>query len=241
MGKIRVYSDKNLRISSLLRIEDNDFHYIKNVMRLKKDEHFIIFNEKDGEFDCNIIELNKKDLKIQIETQLRTPNDENINDTELIFTPIRHQRQDFLIEKATELGIKILSPILTKNTAIKDINIDRANIIAKEATEQSRRLSVPKINPLTTFYEKISKFDFKNRTLIYLDERQIENQNTVEILKKYKNKPISFLIGPEGGFDKTEFEILEKNNAVGITLGNLILRAETAGISIISLYNIGIK
>ena len=240
MGKIRLYSDKNLRISSLLRIEDDDFHYIKNVMRLKKDEHFIIFNAKDGEFDCNIIEINKKDLKIQIESQIRTPDDENLNDTELIFTPIRHQRQDFLIEKATELGIKTLSPIITKNTAIKDINIERTKIIAKEATEQSRRLSVPQINPLTTFIEKISKFDFKNRTLIYLDERQNLKQDTSDILKKYKNKPISFLIGPEGGFDETEFEILSKTNSVGITLGKLILRAETAGISIISLYNIGI-
>ncbi len=240
MGKIRLYSDKNLRISSLLRIENDDFHYIKNVMRLKKDEHFIIFNAKDGEFDCNIIEINKKDLKIQIESQIRTPDDENLNDTELIFTPIRHQRQDFLIEKATELGIKTLSPIITKNTAIKDINIERTKIIAKEATEQSRRLSVPQINPLTTFIEKISKFDFKNRTLIYLDERQNLKQDTSDILKKYKNKPISFLIGPEGGFDETEFEILSKTNSVGITLGKLILRAETAGISIISLYNIGI-
>ena len=239
MGKIRVYSNKNLRISSLLRIEDDDFHYIKNVMRLKKDEHFILFNENDGEFDCNIIELNKKDLKVQIETQLRTPSSENLNDTELIFTPIRHQRQDFLIEKATELGIKTLSPILTKNTAIKDINIERANTIAKEATEQSHRLSVPKINSLATFTEKISKFDFQNRTLIYLDERQNSNQSTTEILRKYKEKPVSFLIGPEGGFDESEFEILSKTPAVGITLGKLILRAETAGISIISLYNIG--
>ena len=240
MGKIRVYSNKNLRISSLLRIEDDDFHYIKNVMRLKKDEHIILFNATDGEFDCNIIELNKKDLKVQIETQLRTPSSENLNDTELIFTPIRHQRQDFLIEKATELGIKTLSPILTKNTSIKDINIERANIIAKEATEQSRRLSIPNITPLTSFNEKIAKFDFNNRILIYLDERQNNNQNTVDILRKYKGKPISFLIGPEGGFDENEFEILSQTPAIGITLGKLILRAETAGISIISLYNIGI-
>ena len=240
MGKIRVYSNKNLRISSLLRIEDDDFHYIKNVMRLKKDEHFILFNATDGEFDCNIIELNKKDLKVQIETQLRTPSSENLNDTELIFTPIRHQRQDFLIEKATELGIKTLSPILTKNTSIKDINIERANTIAKEATEQSRRLSIPNITPLTSFNEKIAKFDFNNRILIYLDERQNNNQNTVDILRKYKGKPISFLIGPEGGFDENEFEILSKTPAISITLGKLILRAETAGISIISLYNIGI-
>ncbi|MBR1544660.1 MAG: 16S rRNA (uracil(1498)-N(3))-methyltransferase [Alphaproteobacteria bacterium] len=241
MGKIRVYSDKNLRTSSLLRIENDDFHYIKNVMRLKKNEHFIIFNGTDGEFNCNIIELNKKDLKIQIEEKLRSASDENLNDTELIFTPIRHQRQDFLIEKATELGIKTLSPILTKNTAIKDINIERADTIAKEATEQSRRLSKPKINNITPFAEKIAKFDWENRTLIYLDERQIVNQNTVDILKKFKDKPVSFLIGPEGGFDETEFEILSKTPAVGITLGNLILRAETAGISIISLYNIGIR
>ncbi len=241
MGKIRLYSDKNLRISSLLRIEDDNFHYIKNVMRLKKNDHFTIFNAKDGEFVCNIIEVNKKDIKIQIESQLRSPNDENINDTELIFTPIRHQRQDFLIEKTTELGIKTLSPIITKNTAIKDINIERAKIIAKEATEQSQRLSVPEISPLTTFIEKISNFDFKNRTLIYLDERQNISQNTVDTLKKYKDKPISFLIGPEGGFDETEFEILSKTNSIGITLGKLILRAETAGISIISLYNIGIR
>ena len=240
MSKIRLYSDKNLRISSLLRIEDDDFHYLKNVMRLTKNEHFIIFNAKDGEFDCNVIEINKKDLKIQIESQIRTPDNENLNDTELIFTPIRHQRQDFLIEKATELGIKTLSPILTKKTAIKDINIERSQIIAKEASEQSRRLSVPQINPLTTFFEKISSFDFKNRTLIYLDERQNLKQNTSDILKKYKDKPVSFLIGPEGGFSQDEFETLSKTPAVGITLGKLILRAETAGISVISLYNIGI-
>ena len=240
MGKIRVYSNKNLRLESLLRIENEDFHYIKNVMRLKKDEHFILFNANNGEFECNIIELNKKDLKVQILNQLRSPETENLPDTELIFPPIRHQRQDFLIEKATELGIKTLSPILTKNTAIKDINIERAQTIAKEATEQCRRLSIPQINSLTSFFEKISKFDFKNRTLIYLDERQNSSQNTIEILKKYKNTPTSFLIGPEGGFDKSEFEILEKTTAIGITLGKLILRAETAGISIITLYNIGL-
>ena len=97
-----------------------------------------------------------------------------------------------------------------------------------------------KINELLTFKEKIAKFDFLNRTLIYLDERQNDNQTTTEILKKFKNKPVSFLIGPEGGFSQEEFEILSKTQAQGITLGKQILRAETAGISIIALYNIGV-
>ena len=146
MAKIRVYSNKNLRTSSLLKIEDEDFHYLKNVMRLKKNENFNIFNEINGEFNCNIIEINKKDLKIQIEEQIHTPAEENLNDTELIFPPIRHQRLDFLIEKATELGITQLSPIITQNTSIKNINTERIFTISKEATEQSRRLSIPKIN-----------------------------------------------------------------------------------------------
>lgn len=240
MGKIRVYSNKNLHTDSFLLIDGDDFHYLKNVMRLKNNENFILFNEKDGEFDCTVMAINKHDLKIQIGQMLRGADTENLNDAELIFTPIRHSRQDFLIEKATELGIKTLSPIITTNTSVKDINIERAYTIAKEATEQSRRLSIPKINNLETFTEKIAKFDFSSRTLIYLDERQNNNENTTEILKKYHGKPVSFLIGPEGGFTPTEFEILSKTNAVGITLGNLILRAETAGISIIALYNIGI-
>lgn len=240
MAKIRVYSNKNLRTSSLLKIEDEDFHYLKNVMRLKKNENFNIFNEINGEFNCNIIEINKKDLKIQIEEQIHTPAEENLNDTELIFPPIRHQRLDFLIEKATELGITQLSPIITQNTSVKNINTERIFTISKEATEQSRRLSIPKINELLTFKEKIAKFDFLNRTLIYLDERQNDNQTTTEILKKFKNKPVSFLIGPEGGFSQEEFEILSKTQAQGITLGKQILRAETAGISIIALYNIGV-
>lgn len=240
MAKIRVYSNKNLRTSSLLKIEDEDFHYLKNVMRLKKNENFNIFNEINGEFNCNIIEINKKDLKIQIEEQIHTPAKENLNDTELIFPPIRHQRLDFLIEKATELGITQLSPIITQNTSVKNINTERIFTISKEATEQSRRLSIPKINELLTFKEKIAKFDFSNRTLIYLDERQNDNQTTTEILKKFKNKPVSFLIGPEGGFSQEEFEILSKTQAQGITLGKQILRAETAGISIIALYNIGV-
>ncbi len=239
MGKIRIYTEKNLRKQSLLRIEDDNFHYIKNVMRLKKNDKFSIFNGNDGEFECNILEINKKDLQVQIGNKTRNIDTEFIRDTELIFTPIRHSRQDFLIEKVTELGIKTLSPIITQNTSVKNINIQRANIISKEATEQSTRLSKPTINKLETFAEKIFKFDFEKRTLIYLDERQSENENTVKILQKYKDTPISFLIGPEGGFSKNEFEILSKTKAIGITLGNLILRAETAGIVITSLYNIG--
>ena len=111
------------------------------------------------------------------------------------------------------------------------------NEIVKQASEQSRRLSIPKINKLITFYEKIKSFDFNKRNLIYLDER-VQIKNKAGLLQQFKNKPVSFLIGPEGGFDDNEFKILSETNAVSISLGKQILRAETAGISVLSLYNL---
>ena len=234
----RLYISQNLENKNIY-ITDEDFHYLKNVIRLKVNDEILLFNEKNGEYLSLISEITKKQIVITPIKQTRAPESEKLNDTELIFSPIRHNRQDLIVEKTTELGIKILSPVITAYTNNKNLNIERLNTIAKEATEQSRRLSKPIINESISLIQKLQKFDFEKRTLIYLDERPIDN-NTTEILKKFKDKPISFLIGPEGGFSKEEFEFLKSTPAIGITLGHQILRAETAGISIIALYNLGI-
>ena len=237
MSKIRVYSEKNLSLNNQLVISGKDFHYLKNVMRVKCGFILYIFNEMSGEFEAEIIKIDKNDLTLQITNQTRKSDDENLPDTEIIFSPIRHNRQDFLIEKICELGVKIISPVVMKNSSVKDVNIIRMNEIVKQASEQSRRLSIPKINKLITFYEKIKNFDFNKRSLIYLDER-VEIKNKAGLLQEFKNRPVSFLIGPEGGFDDNEFKILSETNAVSISLGKQILRAETAGISVLSLYNL---
>lgn len=234
----RLYISQNLENKNIY-ITDEDFHYLKNVIRLKVNDEILLFNEKNGEYLSRVSEITKKQIVITPIKQTRTPESEKFNDTELIFSPIRHNRQDLIVEKTTELGIKILSPVITAYTNNKNLNIERLNTIAKEATEQSRRLSKPIITEPISLIQKLQKFDFEKRTLIYLDERPIDN-NTTEILKKFKDKPISFLIGPEGGFSKEEFEFLKSTPAIGITLGHQILRAETAGISIIALYNLGI-
>ncbi|MBD5405691.1 16S rRNA (uracil(1498)-N(3))-methyltransferase [bacterium] len=234
----RLYIPQKIEENKCLYITNDDFHYIKNVIRLKVDDEILLFNEISGEFLSKIKDITKKEVIITPIKQTRKETDENLNDTELIFSSIKHNRQDLIIEKTTELGIKELSPIITKYTNNKNINIERLNTIAKEATEQSRRLLKPRINAPVSFIEKIKNFDFEKRTLVYLDERTTEKTN-IEILKKLKGKPVSFLIGPEGGFAPGEFEILKQTPAIGINLGNLILRAETAAISIISIYNLG--
>ena len=237
MSKIRIYNEKFLSLNSQLVIVGKDFHYLKNVMRIKCGNVIFIFNENCGEFDAEVIKVDKNDLTLNLYNQTRKSDDENLYDTEIIFSPIRHNRQDFLIEKTCELGVKTLSPVLMKNSAVKDVNIIRINEIVKQASEQSRRLSIPKVNELMTLTEKIKHFDFNNRNLVYLDER-VEVKNKASFLQQITNKPVSFLIGPEGGFDSEEFEMLSKTPAVSISLGSQILRAETAGISVLSLYNL---
>ena len=152
----RLYISQNLENKNIY-ITDEDFHYLKNVIRLKVDDEILLFNEKNGEYLSRVSEITKKQIVITPIKQTRTPESEKLNDTELIFSPIRHNRQDLIVEKTTELGIKILSPVITAYTNNKNLNIERLNTIAKEATEQSRRLSKPIINNLETFTEKIAK------------------------------------------------------------------------------------
>ncbi len=235
----RLYIPEKIKENKTIILTNDDFHYIKNVIRLKQNDEIKIFNESYGEYLGIISQIGKKELTITPQHQLRDKNSETLNDTEIIFSSIRHTRQDILIEKITELGVKTISPIITKYTNIKNINLERLNTITKEACEQSNRLSKPKINQPQTLQEKIKSFDFTKRTLVYLDERK-DIQNTIDILKNYKNKPISFLIGPEGGFSNEEFELLKTTPAISVSLGNLILRTETATIAILTLYNLGI-
>ncbi len=237
MSKIRIYSENILFLNSELIIIGKDFHYLKNVMRVKVGFIIFVFNEKCGEFEASVIKINKNDLVLNLYKQTRKSDDEKLLDTEIIFSPIRHNRQDFLIEKACELGVKILSPVLMKNSAVKDVNIIRMNEIVKQASEQSRRLSIPKINELVTLFDKIKSFDFNSRNLIYLDER-VEVKNTAGVLSKFKDKPVSFLIGGEAGFDDEEFGLLEQTSAISVSLGSQILRAETAAITILAVYNL---
>lgn len=237
MSKIRIYNEQNLSLGAEIVICGKDFHYLKNVMRVKCGFIVYVFNEMCGEFEAKVIDIKKNDLVLNIVFQTRKSDDETLCDTEIIFSPIKHNRQDFLIEKTCELGVKTLSPAIMKNSSVKDVNILRMNEIVKQASEQSRRLSIPKVNKLVSFTEKIACFDFSMRNLIYLDER-VEIKNKAGLLQQLHDKPVSFLIGPEGGFDNSEFEILSKTPAVSISLGSQILRAETAAMSVLSLYNL---
>jgi len=228
MSNIRLFYPESLSINLEGTLNKTQSHYLTKVMRIKVGEVFSLFN-KSGEWEAIINEISKNNLTFKVQKQLRQK--ENESEIWLAFSPIKSNYFNFMIQKATELGVTKLIPILTERTIVRKINIERLSKIVIEASEQSNRLSVPEI--------------FKTQSL----ENFLKNNNSVNLIfgdlntknKKLQiknNKPTCILIGPEGDYTEHEREkILKFNGVQSIKLSNNILRSETAVISALSVIN----
>ena len=228
MSNIRLFYPESLSINLEGTLNKTQSHYLTKVMRIKVGEVFSLFN-KSGEWEAIINEISKNNLTFKVQKQLRQK--ENESEIWLAFSPIKSNFFNFMIQKATELGVTKLMPILTERTIVRKINIERLSKIVIEASEQSNRLSVPEI--------------FKTQSL----ENFLKNNNSVNLIfgdlntknKKLQiknNKPTCILIGPEGDYTEHEREkILKFNGVQSIKLSNNILRSETAVISALSVIN----
>ena len=204
-------------------------HYLTKVMRLKKNEIFSLFN-KEGEWQVKILNISKNLVEFKVIKQLRFK--ENSKDLWLAFSPIKSNYQNFMMQKATELGVTKFIPIIFDRTIVRKINNERLKKIVTEATEQSNRLNVPIIEKA----QSLKNFLKKNYTnLIFTDL----NSNSIKIDKsKLTEKPICIIVGPEGDFTEVERqEILSSKDVQAIKINKNILRSETAVISAISIIN----
>ena len=229
MSNIRLFYSENLSNNLSGKLNKDQSRYLTSVMRLKINEKFSLFN-KGGEWDTKIMSINKGIVEFQVEAQLRKSNKER--EIWLVFTPIKSNYFNFMIQKATEIGITKLFPITTERTIVRKINENRINKILIEATEQSNRLTVPSIEKI----QKLEKFlnNNKNINLIFGDL----NTDNKKIELKDPTKPIAVLIGPEGDFSENErTQILKFHNVQSIKLNDNILRSETAVISSLSIIN----
>ena len=198
-------------------------------MRIKKNEVFSLFN-KEGEWEAKILEISKNIVKFKTIKQLRQKK--NMKELWLAFCPIKSNYQNFMIQKATELGVTKFLPIIFDRTVVRKINKERLEKIVIEASEQSNRINVPLIEP----DQNLSNFLKKNSMdLIFADL----NSNNKKIDKsKLTDKPICIIIGPEGDFSETEREeILSFKGVQPLKINENILRSETAVISAISIIN----
>ena len=232
MSNVRLFFAKSLSLNLSSKLNKSQSHYLAKVMRVKVGESFSLFN-KSGEWEAKINEILKGIVEFTVLKKLREKdNEKNIW---LAFAPIKSNFFNFMIQKATELGVTKFVPIITDRTIVRKINYERIAKIIIEASEQSNRTKVPKVEKtqnLNLFLENNN-----NKINIIFGDLNTENQNLDPKIKK-ENKPICIIIGPEGDFTESEREqILNFKDVQSLKINNNILRTETAVISAISIVN----
>ena len=229
MSNIRLFFSKSLSANLTDKLDKSQSHYLTKVMRVKENEVFSLFN-KEGEWEAKILGISKSIVEFKTTKQLRQK--ENIKELWLAFSPIKSNYQNFMIQKATELGVTKFLPIIFDRTVVRKINKERLEKIVIEASEQSNRMNVPFIeNPQT-----LDGFLKKNSMdLIFTDL----NSNNIKVDKfKLTDKPVCIIIGPEGDFSEPERDkILSFKGVQSVKINENILRSETAVISAISIVN----
>ena len=229
MSNIRLFFSDTLSANMIDKLDKNQSHYLSKVMRVKENEVFSLFN-KEGEWEAKVLGIFKNIVEFKIIKQLIQK--EATKELWLAFSPIKSNYQNFMLQKATELGVTKFLPIIFDRTVVRKINKDRIEKIVIEASEQSNRINVPTIEEA----QDLNGFLKKNSmNLIFTDL----NSNIKKIDRsKFTDKPVCIIIGPEGDFSETEREkILSFKGVQPIKINENILRSETAVISAISIVN----
>ncbi|MDA7828951.1 16S rRNA (uracil(1498)-N(3))-methyltransferase [bacterium] len=228
---IRLYHPVSIEENSTSLLSKEHTHYVVNVMRLKRGSNINFFN-KEGEWKSEIIFLDKDRVEVKIlEKVKQSMTSSNI---ELAICLVKKTPMETILQKATELGVSKITPIISERTEVKELNFERANKIVVEATEQSNQLTPPEISEVIKLKDFLKNLDGSSK-LLFADVNSKDNLKA-EILKGAKSLPV--LIGPEGDFSPSERELIFSNpNVVPFTISKNILRSDTAVISAISLVN----
>lgn len=228
---IRLFVDGPILEGQGILLSIQQSHYVKHVMRCKEGDIVEVFDGERGAWNASVSFQSKKDVIVIPQGQSRPQM--ALREKHLYFTPLKPGPLHILLEKATELGVTHLHPMLTQRTSTRNFNADKAKMICVEAAEQSGRTCVPTVLPLEKFDHIVTEH-ITDQQLFYADERRDQKplKNYVQELGPDSTYVWRFMIGPEGGFAPEEFSLLERHpQCVGVTLGQLVLRAETAALS----------
>jgi 16S rRNA (uracil1498-N3)-methyltransferase len=230
----RLLVEGDLAAGSTLELSESQTHYLTTVLRLRPGAGVLVFNGRDGEWAASLADVRKRSATLRVEHQTRTQ--EGGPDIDYLFAPLKRSRLDYMVQKATELGVRCLRPVITERTIAERVNVDRmvANVI--EAAEQCGILRVPEVLPPLRLQDILSEWDAARR-LIFCDEHH-RTSDPIETLGMLSPGPLAVLIGPEGGFTNGERErLLAHTFVVPISLGPRIMRADTAAVAVLALTN----
>jgi 16S rRNA (uracil1498-N3)-methyltransferase len=230
----RLYVAADLAAGATVACSAEQANYLRNVLRLKPGDPILVFNGRDGEWRAELAEAGKRTTALFVGAQVRSQ--EGGPDIDYLFAPLKRARLDYLVQKATEMGVARLRPVLTRRTTPERVNLERMRANAIEAAEQCGILRVPEVCEPERLENVIASWDAA-RPLIFCDEAS-EERCPFTALARLQPGPLALLIGPEGGFDNAERELLSSKPFVArISLGPRILRADTAAVAALALVN----
>ena len=233
MSNIRLFFKESLSLNLVSKLDKSQSHYISKVMRIKENEIFSLFNSS-GEWEAKILNITKSIVEFEITKQIRQK--ENQKELWLAFSPIKSNYFNFMIQKATELGITKFVPIIFERTVVRKLNKERLEKVIIEATEQSNRINIPTLEDATNLEDFLKSSEMN---LIFTD---LNSDNKKVDIEKLSSKPVCIVVGPEGDFSENERDkILSFKDVQAIKINENILRSETAVISAISIVNYAIN
>lgn len=230
----RLFVEADLAEAATIACTAEQANYLRNVLRLKPGDRVLVFNGRDGEWQAELAEVGKRTTNLVARAQVRPQ--EGGPDIDYLFAPLKRARLDYLVQKATEMGVARLRPVLTRRTTPERVNLERMRANAIEAAEQCGVLRVPELHAPEKLERVIAGWDL-GRPLIFCDEGS-ETSDPIAALGTMRPGPLALLIGPEGGFDEAERAMLiSKSFVTRISLGPRILRADTAAVAALALVN----
>ena len=230
---MRLYVEAPFEEGKRVGLDAEQAHYLLHVMRARAGDRVSLFNGREGEWLARLDQVTKRSCMLICERQARAQSE--TPDVWLCFAPIKKTPADYVVQKATELGVRVLQPVITRRTIISRINLERMRANAIEAAEQSDRLTVPEIRKALSLNELFSDWP-ADRRILFCDEAG-DALPIAQALKSARGSPWAVLTGPEGGFDPAERESIRALKSVTpVSLGPRILRADTAALAALAIW-----
>jgi 16S rRNA (uracil1498-N3)-methyltransferase len=229
----RLYVDVPLAGAREVALDRDQANYLLNVLRLKRGDVLLLFNGRDGEWQAHLAGAGKKALIAELGA--RTREQPHAPDLHFLFAPLKHARLDYLVQKAVEMGVSRLQPVITRHTQVARVNLERMRANVIEAAQQCGILALPEVAAPVTFERMVENIE-AGRLLVFCDERAEVHDPVAALAAVRGGRPLAVLIGPEGGFAEEErAALLKRPNVARIALGPRILRADTAAVAALAL------
>jgi 16S rRNA (uracil1498-N3)-methyltransferase len=232
-GKLRLFTEQALAADVAIEPTAPQAHYLLHVMRARVGDAVRLFNGSDGEWRAKIAQGSRRSCVLQCEARISEQSE--VPDVWLAFAPVKKTPADYLVQKATELGVRVLRPVITHRTIVTRVNLERLRANAIEAAEQSGRLSVPEVREASELDALLKSWP-KDRQILFCDEAG-DASPIARSLEKAKRGAWGVLTGPEGGFDNEERGLIRAQAfVVPVKLGPRIMRADTAALAALAVW-----